>query len=63
MRSSGQYCREMEEKIESKCLFSGSWGRRVACAYVCMCLRGDQGSLIAMTFFFKALAALFNYLK
>ena len=52
MRSSGQYCREMEEKIESKCLFSGSWGRRVACAYVCMCLRGDQGSLIAMTFFF-----------
>ena len=51
MRSSGQYWREMEEKIESKCLFSGSWGGRVACACVCVCLRVDQGSLIAMTFF------------
>lgn len=38
MRSSGQYYREMEEKIEPKCGFSSTLGRGgvYVCVYVCV---------------------------
>ena len=53
MRSSGRYCREMEEKIEPKCGFSGSLGKG-CCVCVCVCVsEGGSGVINSNNSFLK----------